>query len=632
MSSSTSFADTLSPGTNGTNASRRSTSTVRSRPRRLVSFTDDDESDNGRQLEPSGLSTTLSSDLPVPRSRGATPSPNTSRGASPMPMRHPSRVISSPGRGASSSLGGFSYTGKNQVNFAESSRAAVDFLDASWSSLQSLASSVLGSDTARPATNGAARTHARKPSRPDSYLGNQSRTLTPSSWGPAVPSTSAIGAGTKEERQAFVQAKKREALLLADAETNGNLNTKHKRRDSSDRTGHLKGSSNRDEEALAYVHHVQPTDSITGVTIRYGCQPAIFRKANGFWPSDSIQGRKTVLLPVDSCSVKGRPIRHDLNLVDAESSRRDSLEDPSGSSIAPSTASGPRDQPGGIPDAPSDVEADQIWKHESWVQIDGFSAPVEIGRVPRRALGFFPRSRRKSVSYTDSENPSFSGRERTPTLSSTSSSIEPQSSRDTPISGNRPHADSSGSRASAKSKPAVRHQRQRSNIQLAGPGVGTLDRDTMAPGPALDGLSKFFAQHLPNLAPAPTPPKFQDSTEYTSNAVSNTPSGLDNIGGAVEGWVRKMTSRAKAGFNELQQSTQGHQMNGTVHLPATRGVGDLIELNDGLESRDSSKILRPEYNRSATSLHNGGSVRGRFHSPSAGTSRTRATGDRFKDD
>ncbi|KAE8377363.1 hypothetical protein BDV26DRAFT_263685 [Aspergillus bertholletiae] len=629
MSSSTSFADTLSPGTHGTNASRRSASTVRSRPRRLVSFTGDDESDNGRQPEPSGLSTTLSSDLPVPRSRGATPSPYASRGASPMPLRHPSRVTSSPSRGASSSLGGFSYTGKNQVNFTESSRAAVDFLDASWSSLQSLASSVLGSDIARPASNGAARAHGRKPSRSDSYLGNPSRNLTPSSWGPAAPSTSAIGAGTKEERQAFVQAKKREALLLADTETNGSLNTKHKRRDSSDRTGHLTACSNQDEEALAYVHHVQPTDSITGVTIRYGCQPAIFRKANGFWPSDSIQGRKTVLLPVASCSVKGRPIRYD-----AQTSRRDSLEDPSGSSIAPSAVSGLRDQPETIPDVPSEVEADQIWKHESWVQIDGFPAPVEIGRVPRRALGFFPRSRRKSVSYTDSESPSFSGRERTPTLSSTSSTIEPQSSHGTSRSGDRPHAGSAGSRAPAKSKPAVRHQRQRSNIQLAGPGVGTLDHDTMAPGPALDGLSKFFAQHLPNLAPAPTPPRFQDSTEYTSNAVSNTPTGLDNLGGAVEGWVRKMTSRAKAGLNELQQSAQSHQTNGTAHQPATRGVGDLIELNDGLESRDTSKLLRHEFNRSGTSLHDGSSVRGRFHSPSAGsagTSRTRATGDRFKD-
>jgi hypothetical protein len=33
----------------------------------------------------------------------------------------------------------------------------------------------------------------------------------------------------------------------------------------------------------------------------------VFRKANGFWPNDNIQSRNTVLLPVDACSVKGRP-------------------------------------------------------------------------------------------------------------------------------------------------------------------------------------------------------------------------------------------------------------------------------------------------------------------------------------
>ncbi|KAF7591080.1 hypothetical protein BBP40_001979 [Aspergillus hancockii] len=550
-----------------------------------------------------------------------------------MPMRHPSRVTASPSRGPSSSLGGFSYNGKNQVNLAESSRAAVDFLDASWSSLQSLASSVLGSDIVHPPANGAARGHARKPSRPDSYTRNPSRTVLPSSWGPAAPSTPQIGGGTKEERQALVQAKKREALLLADTETNGSLNNRHKRRDSSDRTGHSTATPEQDEEALAYVHHVQPTDSITGVTIRYGCQPAIFRKANGFWPSDSIQGRKTVLLPVDSCSVKGRPFQHDVDLLDAESFRRDSLEDPSGSSIAPSSTPDYRDAIEPTPDPYPDAESDRIWKHESWVQIDGLSAPVEIGRVPRRALGFFPRSRRKSVSYTDYESPSLSGRDRTPTLSSTSSQIESQFSQPTSASGNRPHADSSGSRASAKSRPAVRHQRQRSNVQFAGTGVGTLDRGTMVPGPALDGLSKFVAHHLPNLAPAPAPPNFQGTTEYTSTSVPHASSGLDNIGGAVEGWVRKMTSRAKAGFNELQQSTQSHQMNDTAHRTGTRGVGDLIELNDGLESRDSSKTRwKPELNRSGSNLHNGTSVTGRFPSPSAGTSRTRATGNRSKDD
>ncbi|KAE8152185.1 hypothetical protein BDV25DRAFT_151486 [Aspergillus avenaceus] len=630
MSSNTSFVDTLSPGTTTTNTTRRSTSTVRSRPRRLVSVTDND-GDSGRQLESSGLSTMSSSGVSAPRSRGATPSPYGSRGVSPMPMRHPSRATETPRSGLSSSLGGFGYNGKDRANFTESSRAAVDFLDASWSSLQSLASSVLGSDIARPAPNGTTRTHARKPSRPDSNTKAPPRTFTPASWGPTAPSMPEIGTGTKEERQAFVQAKKREALLLADTSPGRSSNNRHKRRDSSDRTGHLAAGSEPDEEALAYVHHVQPTDSITGVTIRYGCQPAVFRKANGFWPSDSIQGRKTVLLPVESCSVKGRPVQHNAD-PGSDRPKRDSLEDPSGSSIAPSSASSPDHKSDSFPDTLLDTEGDRIWRHGSWVQIDGFPAPVEIGRVPRRALGFFPRSRRKSVSYADVESPSVPGSASTATMSPTSPT-ESRSLLPSSAPGSRPHADSTGPRASAKSKHPVRHQRQRSNIQLSGPGVGTLDHDSTAPGPALDGLSKFFAQHLPNLAPSPAPPNFQGSSEYTSTSVSNTPNGLDNIGGAVGGWMKKMTTKAKAGLNELQQGAQSHQTNGVA---SRRGNGDLIELNDGLESRNAPTLGgtrgKPELNRSSASFHSGASVRGRFPSPSASTSRTRASADRYKDD
>ncbi|KAL4889552.1 hypothetical protein BDV59DRAFT_195657 [Aspergillus ambiguus] len=637
MSSNTGFADAFSPGTS-TNTSRRSTSTVRSRPRRLVSFTEDDEDTTGRPLQSSGLSTMYSPELSALRSRGNTPSPHPSRGVSPLPMRHPSRATTtneSPNRGTAAgrngtSLGGFHCHDQSRLNFAESSsRAAVDFLDASWSSLQSLASSVLGSDIARPATNGTTRTHTRKPSRPDPYMRTApSRTSTPTSWGPSAPSTPDIGAGTKEERQALVQAKKREALLLADRGPTWARGPRHKRRDSGDQTSHPNLDTEQNEEALAYIHHVQPADSITGVTIRYGCQPAVFRRANGFWPSDSIQGRKTVLLPVDSCSVKGRPIpQADTNTLARGHAKRNSLEDPNGSSIAPA----PVPEPG--PSSPADTtgtvdaEADRIWKHESYVQIDGFPAPVEIGRVPRRALGFFPRSRRKSVSYTDSEPASLSERELTGTISSTSSPIEPRSSQSGGAIGNRPHADSSGSRASSNTRSAARHQRQRSNIQLSGPGVGTLDRHTQIPGPALDGLSKFFAEHLPNFAPAPTPPNFQDTSEYTSTASSNS-TGLDSLGGAVEGWVRKMTTRAKASFTELNGSPN-RQTNGLGQRSGRRGMGDLIELNDGLDSTNSSGLLadprwEPDYNPSDGAA----SLRGRFASPS-GTSRTRY---RSKDD
>lgn len=632
MSSNTAFADAFSPRTS-TNTSQRSTSTVRSRPRRLVSFTEDDEDTTGRPLQSSGLSSMYSPELSALRSRGNTPSPHPSRGVSPLPMRHPSRATTtneSPNRGAaaarnSNSLGGLRRDDHVRLNLAESSRAAVDFLDASWSSLQSLASSVLGSDIARPSTNGTTRTHTRKPSRPDPYMRTAlSRTSTPTSWGPSAPSTPEIGAGTQEERQALVQAKKREALLLADTGPEWARGPRHKRRDSGDQSCRANIDAEQDEEALAYIHHVQPTDSITGVTIRYGCQPAVFRRANGFWPSDSIQGRKTVLLPVDSCSVKGRPISPtDHDLLDTDRPKRNSLEDPNGSSIAPSPVEPGPSSPDTTPT--TDAEADRVWKHESYVRIDGFPAPVEIGRVPRRALGFFPRSRRKSVSYTDSGPPSLLERERSGTDFATSSPSEPRSSQSSNTPGSRPHADSSGSRASSNTRP--RHQRQRSNIHLSGPGVGTLDRDTQIPGPALDGLSKFFAQHLPNLAPTPSPPSFPNTSEYTSTASSNTTS-LDSLGGAVEGWVRKMTTRAKSSLTELQNGPPNRQTNGLGQGTGRRGMGDLIELNDGLESRNSSGLLaeprwEPDFQP------DGASVRGRFPSPSSGTSRTRY---RSKDD
>lgn len=652
MSSNNGIIDTFSPGAASTNTGSRSTSTVRPRTRRLISVDDVTDEDYEGPLQSTRLSTTtLSRDSSAVRSRGATPSPHTSRGTSPLPMRHPSRATESLNldnlNRFGGSLGGHSQTGKAQVKFADSSRAAVDFLDSSWTSLQSLASSFLGSDIARSAPNGTARTHARKPSRPDPYM--RANPKTPSAWGPSTPSTSEIAAGTKEERLAMVQAKKREALLLADTGSEASRDIRHKRRDSSDRTDHAAVDARQDEEALVYVHHVQPNDSITGVAIKYGCQPAIFRKANGFWPTDSIQSRKTVLLPVTSCSVKGRPIRAptEIDLLGGDTSNRDSLEDLTGSSIAPAPSSDARasSTEGEAPtEALLEGEADKIWKHQSWVQIDGFSAPVEIGRVPRKALGFFPRTRRKSLSYTDSEpRSSISGRERTAALTSALPSPTESPSSQASTAENRSSTDPSGARAISSAKPRPHHQRQRSNIQLVGTGVGTLDRSAMAPGPALDGLSKFVAQHLPQLAPAPAPPGLgRTPSEYAAATASNASTSLDNIGGAVEGWVRKLTTRAKAGLSELQQSAQAYQSN-TGARTSRRGMGDLIELDAGLESRDSSGLLpessrKPNLNRSGSNLHDA-SLRERFPSPSSsGTSRTRTGGsnlgygNRVKDD
>ncbi|KAL4918655.1 hypothetical protein BDW62DRAFT_180714 [Aspergillus aurantiobrunneus] len=626
MSSRSGSADTFT---------RQSTSSVR--PRRLISVTGNEGDNTGRQPSSTGLSTMRSSESPALRSRGATPSPRPSRTVSPIPMGHPSRVTQPrSGSRSGNSLGGFYPNGKYQDPFAESSPAAVDFLDASWSSLQGIASSLLGSDTARPTLNGVPRSHARKPSRPDYFSRIQPRTPSASTWGPSAPTTPEIGAGIQEERQAMVQAKKMESLLLADSDPSWNLNSRHKRRVSSDRPAQPEIDTDQDEEALVYVHQVQPMDSITGVTIRYGCQAAIFRKANGFWPSDSIQGRKFVLLPVDCCSVKGRPVQpqEEIDLLQETPSPR-SIEDTSGSSIVPAPL--PKTSTPRISEHISiepEAESDQKWKHESWVQIDGFPAPVEIGRVPRRALGFFPRTRRKSLGYSDPE--SVRGREQASIAPTASSPVQPTS----PHNGyrhDRLHVGSPGSRIPGSSKPGGRHRRQRSGLELSGTGVGTLDRGVNLPGPALDGLSKFFAQHLPTLAPKQEPPNFESLSENSSNVASSNSTSLDSIGGAVEGWVRKMTARAKSSINDLQQGTPGVQDYGLPQKTGRSGFGDLIELDDGMESRNSSGLLagpswKPDFNRSSSNSAKEPNLRGRFPSASPSTSRTRTGTDRVKDD
>lgn len=616
--SSQSFAN-ASPGPNAVSASTTSTSTVRSRPRRLVSFMDDEDDNNGSnyfyqsdsQPFSSALSTTLApAEVGTARSRG-TPSPLSSRGASPLPMTHPSRATESSNRGSRNEPSSFAWNGSSK---ATSSRGAADFLDSSWSSLQSLASSVLGSDAGRVTPNNATKTHTRrKPSRSDVYI----KSAPKSTWGPSAPNAPEVGTGTKEERQALVQAKKREALLLADSDPIASRTFPHKRRDSGD-TSQQAIDPGHDEDALAYIHTVQPTDTITGVTIKYGCQAAVFRKSNGFWPNDDIQSRNTVLLPVDACSVKGRPIPKepvDLLSPDGED------EDPSDSSISPAVA--PADDATTEPETSAAPEADdnQVWKHESWVQMDGFPKPVQIGRVPRRALGFFPRTRRKSTSYSDAEPPG-SYRE-TFTPPSPSGSPPPPSPFGT-LPRTRPNGDKYKPKTTNSARP--QHRRQRSSLHLSGTGVGTLDPTSTGPGPALDGFTRFFAQHMPNLAPAPLPDNARKSSfESASTVTSNASTGLENIGGAFEGWVRKVATRAKAGINELQQP-QNQQ--GSSRGRNMWRMDDLIELDDGMvDGRNSPSPFKGGSRRSDLQATSSSSSSIRYNSPSVvAASRSRAAG------
>ncbi|KAJ5543092.1 hypothetical protein N7535_005521 [Penicillium sp. DV-2018c] len=620
MTPQNSFAN-ASPGSSTIGANTTSTSAVRSRPRRLVSFMDDEDDSsnlapnysyqNDSQPFSSGSSTTLAPyEAGTARSRGASPSPLSSRGASPLPMTRPSRASESVNPGTRNAASSLTWNGFSKA----SSGVAADFLDSPWSSLQSLASSVLGSDAGRASpTNGTKRHTRRKPSKSDVYIKSPPR----STWGPSVPTGPQVGTGTKEERRALVQEKKREALLLADSDSIASRTNLHKRRDSGDASQQA-FEPDPDEEALAYIHKVQPTDTITGVTIKYGCHAAVFRKANGFWPNDNIQSRNTVLLPVDACSVKGRPVpKEPVDLLGPDK------EDLSDSSIVPVDASAKSpDSEQGASATETGNNGRHAWKHESWVQMDGFPDHVEIGRVPRRALGFFPRTRRKSTPYSDAEPPDLYRQTITPP--SPAGSPPPPSSFDI-LPRCRPNGDQAAPKNTRPTRP--QHRRQRSSIHLSGTGVGTLDPTSTGPGPALDGFTRFFAQHLPALAP-PKPPDNvrRGSFESASTMTSNASTGLENIGGAFEGWVRKVATRAKAGINELQQVSPNAQSSSRGRN--TWRMDDLIELDDGMaEGHNSpsprkSASRRPDLQGSSSS-----SSSIRYNSPSVvAASRSRATG------
>ena len=95
-----------------------------------------------------------------------------------------------------------------------------------------------------------------------------------------------------------------------------------------------------------------------------------------------------------------------------------------------------------------------------------------------------------------------------------------------------------------------------------------MKRNVRFPGPAQDGLNKMFAKHLPDVAPPrnqvdlymPEVPHYTDeegSTPAGSGYVTpslienrnahsaNMNLNLENVGGAIEGWMRRLASSGR---------------------------------------------------------------------------------------
>lgn len=505
-------------------------------------------------------------------SPSATPldSPFLSRAQSPIPSKHPSR---------SSSI---NPQFRQPVPSEEGSDLAASLSGLwgrSWTSIQGLASTVLGSDATVEQVKDKAPQTIRRPR--ESFTTR----LSPDSkqWGPSKTALTQPGGGSKEERSAQLRARKREELLRGSNNLHSN-NSRIKRRTSDDfESSSAPPGDDADRDALVYIHHVSPQDTLPGLSIKFNCPLATIKKTNRLWSNDSIQFKKTIVLPVDECNIKGQRVRGPE--TDQESLLTSSPDDDEKTPKASThnlwqTSDDPlarQDSTATMKPTTTSLESPLLssqkpaeeppWKHDSWVLLTNHPTAIEIARLPRQNLGFFPRARRKSPSFSH-----YSDGHSTPStsldLSRPSITISDTSATDRIVQQQQQRR----VRRSSSTK--------RFGTMMVGPGgVGSLGgKGPSAPGPAEDKLSKVLGKLPSIMAPA-----IDDSDLYVSGASTPTV-GLEQMGSAIEGWVRKMAKTAVKAVEPMSAVQSKNQPRVKTTGIRPRSVdGDMIELNDAFE-------------------------------------------------
>ncbi|KAI4179228.1 MAG: hypothetical protein LQ346_007240, partial [Caloplaca aetnensis] len=337
------------------------------------------DSENHASSHTTAASSTLQSII------SSTPAPYRPN-ASPIPSKHPSRTrIAVPDSPRPPSSHRFTGLDPSRDPQRTSSTSSAGFWDSPWSSIQGLASQFLSSSDASDDT-----ITSRVPNRTRRPLGvthDRTAGASPAQWGPSGTASKELGRGSKEDRLAQVQARKREGLLAANGHVLPDSTGRFKRRDSGDlQRGFIPPPESDDRDALVYLHRVKPQDTLAGVMIKYKCELNVFRKANRLWPNDSIQIRKVVMLPVEACGVRGRKLPDTAPTPDllTENPDEDFMSTPT-ANHAPWTShpygNNTQETPlSSIPSSPSisvtgpPEDSEPPWKHDSWVEIDGFAS------------------------------------------------------------------------------------------------------------------------------------------------------------------------------------------------------------------------------------------------------------------
>ncbi|KAI9652218.1 MAG: hypothetical protein M1831_007127 [Alyxoria varia] len=504
-------------------------------------------------------------------------SPFSSRAASPIPSKHPSRSSSTQPVQRKYSYNTSPARQPDQLG-NDLAASFSGLWGKSWTSLQGLASNVLGSDTSELVKD-------KSIQRPKKYSDtSQARRQ----WGPQ--NDNQPGAGSTEERRAIVRERKRQELLMGQGYAISDA-SRMKRRTSDDFDSNSAPPGDHDDrDVMVYIHHIQKNDTLAGLSIKFNCQLATLKKANRLWSNDAIQTRKTVVVPVDACGVKGRPVpspppeepaagdgTNDTTPTPSQNNFPDIGRSDSSSTVRPLktinelsvNTSLPTTNQSSPKSLASKTSAEEPpWKHDSWVHLDGHSSPIELARMPRTNLGFFPRARRKSVSYSDLDTPSASFDIPRPSITI--------------------------SETSSTSRGNI-HQKRHSSVSSAtwsqhlnGPGgVGKLGgRGPSAPGPST-GLDQKLSKHFPKLA-APAEGNAED--EYDEHSPYGGFVTFENVGGAIEGWMRKLAKNAaKAVEPPAQRPTVSRTQKDLglgISGSQVTGDGDLIELSNAFEIGD----------------------------------------------
>jgi hypothetical protein len=582
-----------------------------------------------------------------------------SRNASLLPAAHPSRVPSRDGRDGGNGSRTVGLRGQEGRAGGASPVFGRGLWEAgwsgSWSALQGLANAVLGGEVEdkniynTPGSVGKGKGRDM-PRRKEMGNGLAAGKGVPTAWGPT-----GLEAPLREpslaKRDTAVRARKTASVLESHAGVNGGLEIgdgKGHKRHTSDDDPRMTTFADDAGDALVYVHHVKPSDTMSGVVLRYHCQPAVFRKANRLWPNDVLQVRKVVLLPVDACGVRGRPCEPPSDDRPSVDLLAPTPRDEEAPNLAAPNAISPWDSlTSNNTESPQPEEDQPPWTHVRWVLLDASPSaqPTEIARLPRKTLGYFPPRRKQAAPLsglstprasidtpsltTVNESPRVTPsrrlsnlREEFPALAVTASIHDTNNPYFPPTSMTvpPPHPATRARRTSSTSSHTLAQHWMR------GPGgVGTMAPNVRKPGPAQDGFNAWAAKHLPGLALGDLPssaagggagrlefgfrgelPDLNEGSFGGLNIGLNTALGsLDDLGrvpvqdsgqgsGSGSGVTASASIEAAAAAVESWMRRLATKAPGTPKILGGSGmgtgreeeIGDLIELLDGPGSDD----------------------------------------------